>query len=546
MSDDSNSCAIARETLRQLALLKISPTPDNYHRLYHEIAGHSANRMCLNTAEMLSEIAAELPHNTPESLHCANRLRQAVNDKDWYQYKATLINLIEMTVVSGVISKPPDSVIPGPDGARTSVHEQMKVEDTDNGSLLLSQSDPVENSRLSAHLQKFMVQILEHIATMQLGDTVLTDEARFLALQVWKVNDQQETNEFIMRFQQFCIHFESCGENAIKLQRGLLRLINLLMDSTSELLVDDQWVKNQLAKLRTTMATPLSLQIVEQAEHQLEAMMRKQDIIKDHLSKAKTALKQMVTYLIDSIEELSNTTNGYQDKIEYYSEKTGQIDNIEELNELLVEMMRDTKQIQANVLSSRNDFLAVRAEVDMAQNKISQLESELRQMGEKVHQDHLTGILNRRGLDIAFKRESSRAKRHQIPLCLALLDIDNFKRLNDTYGHKVGDDALIYLVEAVKDTTRPDDVIARFGGEEFVILLPNTDLEKAITVLSRIQRNLTKKFFLHENKRLLITFSAGVAEYQAGELQQNMMMRADAAMYRAKNNGKNQIVADTG
>ena len=108
----------------------------------------------------------------------------------------------------------------------------------------------------------------------------------------------------------------------------------------------------------------------------------------------------------------------------------------------------------------------------------------------------------------------------------ALLDIDNFKQLNDTHGHKVGDDALVYLVESVKDTTRPEDIVSRYGGEEFVILLPNTELEEAVHILSRIRRNLTKKFFLHENKRLLITFSAGVAQLQPGELQESIFKRA--------------------
>jgi diguanylate cyclase len=106
----------------------------------------------------------------------------------------------------------------------------------------------------------------------------------------------------------------------------------------------------------------------------------------------------------------------------------------------------------------------------------------------------------------------------------------------------VGDDALVYLVESVKDSTRPEDVVSRYGGEEFVILLPNTNLEEAVQILSRIRRNLTKKFFLHENKRLLITFSAGVAQFRSGESQESIFKRADEALYRAKKGGKNQIL----
>ena len=186
--------------------------------------------------------------------------------------------------------------------------------------------------------------------------------------------------------------------------------------------------------------------------------------------------------------------------------------------------------------------MSARAEVEVAQEKIVQLESELQQMSEKIHEDHLTKVLNRRGLDLAFEREVMIAQRQQWPICYALLDIDNFKVLNDTHGHKVGDEAIVYLINAVKSVTRNEDIVARYGGEEFVILLPNTKLEEATDILSRIRRDLTKKFFLHENKRILITFSAGIAEYKQGERQDQIFKRADEALYRAKKNGKNLIL----
>lgn len=206
------------------------------------------------------------------------------------------------------------------------------------------------------------------------------------------------------------------------------------------------------------------------------------------------------------------------------------------LNQLLIKILSETKQMQDSVLSSRDEFLAARAKVEIAEGKISQLETELLEMGEKVHEDHLTGILNRRGLENAFERESARATRSHKPMCFALLDIDNFKWLNDVHGHHVGDNALVYLVEAVKETARLHDIVARFGGEEFVILLPDANIEEAVTVVSRVRRSLTKHFFLHENKRLLITFSAGVAENQINESQDSIVVRADKALYQAKHN----------
>lgn len=391
-------------------------------------------------------------------------------------------------------------------------------------------------------LQELLALMLEHIAAMQLGDSALADEAKLLAKQVKVVNTQQEFVQFIASFKRFGDKLESYGENGVRLQQGLLRLFNLLMDRTRELLSDDKWLQGQITLLRETLSSQLDLQVIEQAEHHLTKIMQKQSIIKYSLNETKTTLKRMVTCLVDNIETLSDSTGDYHDKIGHYSAKMNQAEDITELNQLLVEIMSETKKVQARMQDSRNDFLAAREEVDAAQRKIQQLESELVQMEEKVLEDHLTGILNRRGLDDAFVRESSRAERLQKPLSIAILDIDNFKLLNDTHGHKVGDDALVYLVKAIQETTRPDDIVTRFGGEEFVILLPDTNSEQAVLVITRVRRSLTKRLFLHENKRLLITFSAGLAQWQSGELQESVIARADGALYRAKKNGKNQVV----
>lgn len=317
----------------------------------------------------------------------------------------------------------------------------------------------------------------------------------------------------------------------------------MLMDSTSELLSEDQWIKLQVSKLKKAMSRPLDMQIIAQAEFSLGKIIQRQVKVKQSLGKARETMRQMVTSLISNLEELSDATGGYHEKLEYYSERINHINNIEDINQLLADIMQDTQKVQNNVLKYRNDLVFARAEINEAQNQINQLETQLQEMSEQVQEDHLTGALNRRGFDKAFEREITQLARSQGTLCFALLDIDNFKQLNDTHGHHVGDDALKYLVEAVKETVRRDDVISRYGGEEFAILLPNSGLKAAISTVARIRRYLTKKFFLHGNNRLLITFSAGVAQYQPGESQESLFKRTDEALYFAKRNGKNQIVA---
>ena len=125
---------------------------------------------------------------------------------------------------------------------------------------------------------------------------------------------------------------------------------------------------------------------------------------------------------------------------------------------------------------------------------------------------------------------------------MSLLDIDNFKKLNDSLGHAAGDQALAHLATVARECMRPQDTLARYGGEEFVILLPDTPLEKGIEAMTRLQRELTKRFFLSGTEKILITFSAGVAQLVEGESGMDAVKRADQAMYLAKRAGKNRVI----
>jgi diguanylate cyclase len=129
-------------------------------------------------------------------------------------------------------------------------------------------------------------------------------------------------------------------------------------------------------------------------------------------------------------------------------------------------------------------------------------------------------------------------------MSVALLDIDDFKKLNDTQGHLAGDEALIHLTKVIRDTLRPQDIVARYGGEEFVILFPETVLDEAVTAMVRLQRDLTRRFFMFQNQKLLITFSAGVAELAPGEKRESVLKRVDTTMYAAKKSGKNRVYTD--
>ncbi|MDP2155663.1 MAG: diguanylate cyclase, partial [Sulfuricella sp.] len=281
--------------------------------------------------------------------------------------------------------------------------------------------------------------------------------------------------------------------------------------------------------------------VIYDAERSFKEVIYKQGALKQGLNEAKTTLKHMVASFIDRLGEMSSSTSDYHKKIESYSEQISNTEDINQLNRILENLMSDTKGMQADMQRSRDEMEEARRQVEASENKIRELEAELDRATSLVQEDFLTGTLNRRGMEDAFEREFARAERFNTPLCVALFDIDYFKRLNDTYGHDAGDAALIHLVRVVKETLRPTDVIARFGGEEFVIILPETGVEEGMKTMTRLQRELTKKFFLHKNEKVLITFSAGIALRQPDESADAIISRADQALYKAKAAGRNRV-----
>ena len=176
-----------------------------------------------------------------------------------------------------------------------------------------------------------------------------------------------------------------------------------------------------------------------------------------------------------------------------------------------------------------------------AELRIAELEKALAEARDDACTDPLTGALNRRGFDLACARELARAQRDGKQLALALIDLDDFKGLNDTLGHQVGDRVLVRLVELLHRSLRPSDVLCRFGGEEFVLMLPVRSVEEAQAAVARLLREFAGQPIAGIARP--VTFSAGVVVQGVDEALENAIERADAATYAAKRAGKNRVVA---
>ncbi|ADC89919.1 diguanylate cyclase [Thermocrinis albus DSM 14484] len=185
-------------------------------------------------------------------------------------------------------------------------------------------------------------------------------------------------------------------------------------------------------------------------------------------------------------------------------------------------------------------------EIEDLGQAIKEMALHLREAIEELHSmayhDSLTGLPNRRFFFEHAQILLENAKRYNLPLSLVMLDVDNFKSLNDTYGHQLGDAVLINLANILKSMVRHSDVPARLGGEEFGILLPNTPLEGAVSLAQRIRIAFEGSVVLHNGVEVYTTLSAGVATYTPDvKSLDELIRRADVALYRAKNMGKNRV-----
>ncbi|MBR7748083.1 GGDEF domain-containing protein [Undibacterium baiyunense] len=551
MSDKPNNSVpktptdIARETFKRLAIERIAPTPAAYKKLYVEISGvdddepvkvevpkiNSINTLDPNEAEnLLSKFANSLQKSSGELANFGHRFSRALKAKDWDDFSKGLNEL-----ASKVGNKPSISLVdPVPPTPATVNALPKRISLVD---------DESEENQTESLLKDLLFRTLGMaLSSLLKPNPALAAESESLANAVKTASSEAEFNSINSRLKQLCFQIELKSGDTAEQQELLLRLFSLLLENVRELLDDDNWLRGQIEVVQNLIAGPIDHRALQEATRSLKDVIYKQGALKHSLAESKTSVKNMMATFIDRLDVMTSTTTNYQQKISGFSKEISNTRNTAEVEHIIREILNETETIQSEASRSQQIMLAAQKEVKEAEIRIKELEDKLSQMSELVREDQLTGSLNRRGMDDIFEREADRADRRGTSLCIAMLDLDNFKKLNDTHGHAAGDEALIHVVRIVKQTLRSIDVIARYGGEEFLIVMPETSLDEAAKAMTRVQRELTTHFFTANDQRLFITFSAGVALRVPHEAQDSVVKRADKAMYEAKKTGKNRVI----
>ncbi len=191
------------------------------------------------------------------------------------------------------------------------------------------------------------------------------------------------------------------------------------------------------------------------------------------------------------------------------------------------------------------------AQVEQLTERLRSVEGEVAQLHERIYEerrqatvDPLTGIPNRLAYNERITQEYARWRRYGNPLCLAVWDVDRFKRINDVYGHQAGDQVLRVIAKLLAGNTRASNLVVRYGGEEFATLLPETVLSDAARVADKLRETIARCDFHHGGKPVSVTISCGVAQFRPGDDPDTVFRRADSALYRAKADGRNRCLSE--
>jgi diguanylate cyclase len=248
-------------------------------------------------------------------------------------------------------------------------------------------------------------------------------------------------------------------------------------------------------------------------------------------------IEASVSDILKQIGFVRSSNTDYKHKLVDISDEISESVSVRDLSATIERLASSTESI---IHSSQR----IELKLSESSSGISELSRHLKELRQEVLSDNLTGIANRKLFDLKLRDELMNSRETGNKVSLIFMDIDDFKKFNDSYGHLIGDQILKITANLLKDNVKGQDLAARYGGEEFCILLPDTALMDAVALAKQIGQRLANREINNKRTRETygrITLSTGVAEYRVGETSDDLIRRADEAHYQAKQHGRNRV-----
>lgn len=556
---DGRPAQLAKAALRRLAQDKLEPTPDNYARAYQAeqgvppTAGDSLAALIESIvrgierggkqwtlARKKDSLQRVLSGSRGDANRLQQRLRQLVGSWDT-DNPADAAAAPEVPDASSVTTEPSaaEASVAESDAAVRGAPESIEPVPAESAS-----GNTDASPRVVAALGQTVVRALPSKESH--GDL-----AAAIAQAAQRIQREGASDAAASEVEGLCERADWVLQHREHLFDQISGLCLELTASLTDLAEDDSWARGQCDAMRLTVEEGLTARGVKSVNELLRTTRARQSELRSERDSARDALKQLINRMLSELDELGSQTGRFHESVGRYADVIERADTLESLAGAVREMVEESRTVQGLVDQTQRRLHEERMRASDLSQRVNELEGELRRLSDEVSTDQLTQISNRRGLLQAFDLECARLQRLAVDdpsgaaapsLSIGLLDIDNFKRLNDDLGHAAGDQALKSLAATVAKTLRPTDVVARYGGEEFVVLLPDTPADEGQQILTRLQRSLTGGLFMHENKQVFVTFSAGVTAFRVGERIEEALERADIALYQAKRAGKNRTL----
>ena len=260
------------------------------------------------------------------------------------------------------------------------------------------------------------------------------------------------------------------------------------------------------------------------------------DKFENTLNEIRENLQETLLVVAGELAEISGQTKKYESTTLKSVDKLTENMSVQDIKAVLNEVIDATREIRASGEMTQKRLKDTTETMKVLQEEFKQAKTELLI-------DFLTGVSNRKGFDETLARTINETSDI---LCLLIIDIDHFKKFNDVFGHIVGDEVLKFVAKNIQKSIRGNDYIARFGGEEFTVILPKTPLLGAMTVAENVRASIAKLKLERKSEKLgKITVSIGAAQYRPGESAETLIKRADQALYFAKDSGRNRVATES-
>jgi len=253
------------------------------------------------------------------------------------------------------------------------------------------------------------------------------------------------------------------------------------------------------------------------------------------VTRVRIALQGLMSGFQGNMKEIQGDADTYGESLREHHEALQKLVTMEDLRDLEKTLLTQVEVIQESNDRYREQLATVNAKVEEQQEELEQLQTE-------AGQDFLTGIANRKVLSERMDELLSLARRHGNVFSILMFDIDHFKNVNDTHGHLAGDRILKAVSALINAQRRVADIFGRYGGEEFVMILPETGQQQAVGVAEKIRERVEKAAFKYEDKTIKITVSVGVGSMNPNDSETTLFKRVDDALYKAKLGGRNKVM----